>query len=302
MVGRPYGFSYAGSCWRTARVRELNSGEVIIIISYYCPDEAAFSPPSLLQCFDITSETRVIALVGGGGKTSLMYRLVEEMRSLGETVITTTTTKIFRPEARRSPRVILQESDPDLLNLPSGLAEYGHVTVAHSFNSANGKLHGVDDEVIDRCSAIAQRVVVEADGAARRPIKAPETWEPVIPRGVDLVIPVVGLDCIGRPATSDVVFRLERFSAIAGVLEGAPITAEAVGRLLSHPYGSLKGVPDGVFVTPLLNKLDLLENQGIVDRIARTVRAHAFGRVERMVVGSLLYGRSGYLLPRDRSP
>lgn len=216
-----------------------------------------------------------------------MFRLAGEMRSLGKTVITTTTTKIFLPEADQSPQVILQESDPDLLCLPSSLAECGHVTVAQSYDAEKRKLHGVGDEVIDRCSVIAHWIVVEADGAARRSIKAPETWEPVVPRGVDLVIPVVGLDCIGLPATVDTVFRLERFTAITGVQEGTPITAEAVGRLLSHPDGSLKGVPQRASVTPLLNKLDQLENHRTVERIARTVRALASGRIERMVAGSL---------------
>lgn len=226
-----------------------------------------------------------------------MYRLAREIRSRGETVVTSTTTKIFRPDKHESPCVIFQEDDPQLESLRSSLAEYGHVTVAQSFDAGRRKLIGVDDEILDRCSLLAQRVVVEADGAAGRSIKAPEEWEPVIPRAPDLVIPIVGLDCIGLPATAHTVFRLERFGEVTGVHEGRTITAEAVGRLLSHPHGGLKGVPGGVAVTPLLNKLDQLKDPGTIEEIALVAETYAKERIERIVAGSLRHWRPSPVMP-----
>ena len=41
----------------------------------------------------------VTAIVGGGGKTTLMERLALELASAGHTVLVTTTTRIFPPEA-----------------------------------------------------------------------------------------------------------------------------------------------------------------------------------------------------------
>ena len=43
---------------------------------------------------------RVIALTGGGGKTSVMFRLADELADMGKTVIVTTTTHIFNPPGR----------------------------------------------------------------------------------------------------------------------------------------------------------------------------------------------------------
>ena len=71
--------------------------------------------------------------------------------------------------------------------------------------------------MIARCLDLADKVIVEADGADGRPIKAPEDWEPVIPTFANLVIPVVGLDCVGKPASEDWVFRIERFLALTGL-------------------------------------------------------------------------------------
>ena len=55
---------------------------------------------SLLDALKINPEKyRVIAVVGGGGKTSLIFRLCEEMVSTGKKVIVTTTTHMaYEPE------------------------------------------------------------------------------------------------------------------------------------------------------------------------------------------------------------
>jgi probable selenium-dependent hydroxylase accessory protein YqeC len=258
------------------------------IIRHYLPCKEESVKQPLLDCFNITPATRIIAIVGAGGKTTLMYSLAREMLSLGRTVVTTTTTKIFRPGKDQSPCLILLEEHPELDNLQDCLAEFGHVTVARGHGVQQGKLDGVGDEIINRCTHHAQWVLVEADGAAGRTIKAPEEWEPVIPQCTDLVIPVVGLDSIGKPATADTVFRLERFTAVTGVNEGRSITPEAVGRLLNHPGGALKCIPAGARVVPLLNKHDQLTDCRAIDRIAAMVSDSGMDRIKRMVVASLL--------------
>ena len=198
---------------------------------------------SLLQCFDIDSTIRSVALVGAGGKTSLMYALAREMVAHHETVVTTTTTKILPPKSDESPWLILLEDDPELISLAAHLSEWGHVTVAQSLDHSSGKLQGVSADIIRRCLDVAGRVLIEADGAAGRPIKAPERWEPVIPDFVDLVIPVVGLDSIGKPATEEWVFRLERFLSVTGLGPGEIITPNVVGRLVEPSRRRTEGGP-----------------------------------------------------------
>ena len=45
----------------------------------------------------------VVALVGGGGKTTAMFRLAREMVEKGGSAITTTTTRIFAAQIALSP-------------------------------------------------------------------------------------------------------------------------------------------------------------------------------------------------------
>jgi len=216
-----------------------------------------------------------------------MYALAREMVTHGEKVVTTTTTKILPPKSDESPSLILLEDDPELTSLPARLLEWRHVTVAQADDPSSGKLQGVSGETIRRCQHAGGRLLIEADGAAGRPIKAPETWEPVIPDFVDLVIPVVGLDSIGKPATEEWVFRLEKFLSVTGVESGEIITPSVVGRLLTHPEGALKGVPPNARVVPFLNKLDLLDTCGDWKETLVAVIAAANAKIQRLVVGKL---------------
>lgn len=242
---------------------------------------------TLLGHFGINSDIRVIALVGAGGKTSLMYALAREILAQNQTVISTTSAKIAPPTPNQSPRLLLLEDDPDLRELPEQLARFGHVTVGRAIIPPYGKLDGIPEPMVGRCLDFADKVIVEADGAAGRPIKAPEDWEPVIPIFANLVIPVVGLDCVGKPASEDWVFRIERFLELTGLSKGERIRPDSIARLLSSDCGALKGVGADARVTPFLNKLDLLVDRAAVRAIITNVRERT-DRIQRVVVGKLI--------------
>ncbi|MGD8444111.1 MAG: hypothetical protein PVI94_11495, partial [Desulfobacterales bacterium] len=58
----------------------------------------------------------VVSLVGGGGKTTLMFKLARELSMTGESVLTTTTTKIFEPSLDQAGGVILSDSVTNILD------------------------------------------------------------------------------------------------------------------------------------------------------------------------------------------
>jgi probable selenium-dependent hydroxylase accessory protein YqeC len=218
-----------------------------------------------------------------------MYSLAREILSRGRRVVTTTTTKIFPPRPDQSPDLLLLNEAPFPAGLPALLSEFGHVTLGSHLLDI-GKVEGVSEETISRCLEHADAVLAEADGAAGRSVKAPEEWEPVIPRSADLVIPVVGLDCIGAPAAKDRVFRLERFLTITGIEPGGTIGPESIGLLLGHPDGGMKGVPAGARVVPFFNKVDLLSAEWDVEKVVAGIFRGAGGRIGRIVVGKLKLG------------
>ena len=98
--------------------------------------------------------------------------------------------QVWRKEAECAPCVIFWAHDFLAVNrLKGGLKEKGHVFVADQ-PLDSGKVKGISPE---RADALFQGldvddVIVEADGAAGRPVKAPATHEPVVPSSATLVI------------------------------------------------------------------------------------------------------------------
>lgn len=198
----------------------------------------------------------IIAFVGAGGKTTAMYRLGHELADRGWRVITTTTTMI-RPPSREQTPALIMESDGEAATFlaKDALRSRNLVTVAAERLEAGGKLKGVEPGVIASLAQVADAVIVEADGAKGLSLKAPASYEPVIPAATTLLIPVVGIDAVGRRLAADAVHRPQLVSALTGLQCGQLIDISTVATLLVHEQGGLKGAPTNALVMPLINKV-----------------------------------------------
>ena len=208
------------------------------------------------------AENEVVALVGGGGKTSAMFRLARETAENAGTVITTTTTRIFAAQIALAPTHV-PAAEATRERVAAGLATHRHVLVIGDTNPKDGKADGVSLELFDRLRSWFPRACLlnEADGSRMRPFKAPAAHEPVIPAKTTLVVPVVGADVFGQPLDAEHVHRPELVSALSGVPLGASITPEVVARVLVHRDGGLKGVPSDARVVVVINKVERLADR-----------------------------------------
>jgi len=168
----------------------------------------------------------VTALIGGGGKTTLMLTLARELQKKG-TVIITTSTKICRPEEYET---LL---DPDDETLAAKLREKRVVCVASE--GPMGKLTA-PKMGFTRLASFADYVIVEADGAKMLPLKAHAYYEPVIPENTQRIVMVVGVDGFGKRIV-DTVHRPELYASIAGVPIDARVTPEIEARVLKKEGG-----------------------------------------------------------------
>jgi molybdenum cofactor cytidylyltransferase len=231
----------------------------------------------------------VVAFVGGGGKTTAMFGLAAELVAEGWRVLTTTTTMIAPPgpEARTclliSPE--LHEAHPQL---ELALQKCNHVTLAAQHLPEQNKLRGVPPEWIPSLGSLVDVVLVEADGARMKPFKAPAAHEPVMPVGASLLIPVAGIDVVGKPLSSETAHRPERISSITGLPLGAEITPQVVAQVLTHPDGGLKGFT-GDRVVPLVNKASSTEQLTIAREIARLIMSSS--AADRVLIGSAAQGQ-----------
>jgi probable selenium-dependent hydroxylase accessory protein YqeC len=233
----------------------------------------------------------VITLVGSGGKTSLMFRLARELSGEGDRVLTTTTTRIHVPAAEQSPDCILAATVEEALErAAAALSRNRHLTVAAGRSSDGGKLAGLAPEAIERLRAarICDWIIVEADGAAGRPLKAPADHEPVIPPCTEWLVAVAGLRGLGKPLTEQWVFRAEAFARVTGLPQGAAVTEPAIAAALAHKQGVLKGAPGGSRCLVFLNQADEPGGRAAGLRIADLLKQSGGSRIQRTIVGQVL--------------
>lgn len=200
----------------------------------------------------------VVAFVGAGGKTTSMFRLADELTEQGGRVLVTTTTKIYPPGPDQRATLVLADRPRWLVSRARAALRQCAVVVAGRQVNLDGKVQGIPpawlDELKEQCGAT--HILVEADGSAGRPFKAPASHEPVIPPSATLVVAVAGLSVIGKALDTAYVHRPERVAEISGSVLGAPVLPGTIARVMRHPDGSARGAPAEARIVYLLNQAD----------------------------------------------
>lgn len=233
-----------------------------------------------------------LALVGGGGKTALMSSLSEECRLTGRRFVISTTTKVWNWEALNWPNLLLDPSDPDSYKeLRAALKRHGHAFVGRRVLES-GKVEGISPGFADSLyqETDVDYLILEADGAAGRPVKGPADHEPVIPTSATVVVAMIGLEAMDKPLEKKIVFRPEQFTKITGLDFGERITPDALVRIFQSPGGLFKGAPVSAKRVAFLNKLDLLSNDEQAMELSHLLIKSPRPSVDLVVVGSIKKG------------
>lgn len=265
----------------------------------------------LADAFRLDRSAR-LALVGAGGKSAALFRLGRELSqpaprresSLGstrvplnpiprspagaaplQTVLLTATTHLATEQLGLADHhfTVLREADLDSIldSLPVGVLLFTG-PVGEDARSA-----GLPEPILERLRRHADLhnlpLLIEADGSRRRPLKAPAAHEPVIPGWASTVGVVAGLSGLGQPLNAEWVHRPEQFARLSGLDLNAPVTADGLARLLTHPEGGLKGISNGARRVVLLNQASTPDLQAVAHRLARFLLPYYAG----VVVASL---------------
>ena len=199
----------------------------------------------------IASKGLMIALVGAGGKTSTMYSLGRYFADKGARVVLTTTTKVLEPSANQVDEVLYVSC------IEEEMSENGKVIFLGKYCDENGKVTGFEPyEAKGWNNDFFDILLYEADGAKRKPIKAPREGEPLIISGTSHVIGVIGLDALGTSVSETTVHRMGKFIDITGCAEGEIILVEHIKNLVMSDEGLFKNAPEGSIKILLLTKMD----------------------------------------------
>lgn len=198
----------------------------------------------------------IIAVVGSGGKTTLIKQLASRYRSQGKTVLITTTTHMFI----EADTLLTDDAD----TIIGVLRETGYAMAGIPDGE---KIKPLSQKTFAAACACADVVLVEADGSKRLPLKYPNATEPVIPENTGEIIVVCGLNAIGQKA-KDVCHRPELVKECLGIEDNTVITPEHIQKLVTEGY---------------LNPL-----RAAYPKVTVSVRPHHDGSLYQRAIASLL--------------
>jgi len=199
--------------------------------------------------FDFVTDRKKhnICLVGGGGKTTVMYELAAMWAACGRRVLVLTSTHILCPEDGSF------AADAAAVH---NLWQQRRYAVIGTPELSTGKLTAPPQDLYEALQLQADVILCEADGSRHHPCKAPAVHEPVLLPDCDMVLAVAGMDALGRPLSQ----ACQRSQLAAELLKcslGSVIDEQMLAALLLSEQGARKNVGTRGFYI-VLNKCDLI--------------------------------------------
>lgn len=188
-----------------------------------------------------------ICIVGGGGKTTVMYELAAAWAACGRRVLVLTSTHILRPV-----------DGSFAANVPAvqNLWQQGSYAVIGTPELATGKLTAPPQDLYEALQLQADVILCEADGSRHHPCKVPAENEPVLLPDSDIVLAVAGMDALGH-SLAQACQRPQPAAELLGCSLDSVIDEQMLAALLLSEQGARKNVGKRTFYI-VLNKCDLL--------------------------------------------
>jgi probable selenium-dependent hydroxylase accessory protein YqeC len=217
----------------------------------------------------------VVALIGCGGKTSLLWRLALENRT--RRVLVAATAK-FRPPPPGLIDRVLEDGEPP----GEGLNLFGRQV-------AEGKLSGLPTGWPERPDRQGGLTLLEADGSRQLPLKGWADHEPALPAGVTMTVGLCTVGEIGRPYRPSRVHRPDIFQRLTGAVLGRPVTLEHVSAMISGAEGLFRRSAGRKIL--LINQVESPESQTLAERLVAGLPDGFRRGLSLILAGSVRDGR-----------
>lgn len=188
-----------------------------------------------------------ICLVGGGGKTTVMYELAAAWAACGRKVLVLTSTHILCPADGSF------AADAVAVH---NLWQQRRYAVIGTPELATGKLTLPLQSVYEELKLQADVILCEADGSRHHPCKVPAEHEPVLLPDCDMVLAVAGMDALGI-SLQQACQRPQLAAELLGCGAEKILDAQMLTVLLLSEQGARKNVGKRAYYI-VLNKCDLL--------------------------------------------
>lgn len=198
--------------------------------------------------FFTDGKKHTICLVGGGGKTTVMYELAAAWAACGRKVLVLTSTHILCPADGSFAADV-----PAVQNL----WQQGRYAVIGTPELSTGKLTAPPQDLYEALQLQADVMLCEADGSRHHPCKVPAEYEPVLLPDSDIVLAVAGMDALDN-SLAQACQRPQPAAALLGCSLDSVIDAQMLVALLLSEQGARKNVGTRTYYI-VLNKCDLIK-------------------------------------------
>jgi probable selenium-dependent hydroxylase accessory protein YqeC len=223
----------------------------------------------------------IVAITGGGGKTTTLRTLGEQLQGK---VWESTTTHLGTDQLDIAEHQFCVEHI-DRASIDSWLA-YRTCLLTGDF-TLDDRVHGPTEvqmkEIYQAAREQQVSLVLEADGSRSRPLKAPGTNEPATPSWAQVVITVVGLSVLGQPFSDETVHRVQPYAEITGAQPGDLILMPDIVKLLINPRGGLKNSPATARKVVLFNQAD---TESLREEVCQFASSLLRGGFDQVLIGS----------------
>ncbi|MDT8437399.1 MAG: selenium cofactor biosynthesis protein YqeC [Wenzhouxiangellaceae bacterium] len=224
----------------------------------------------------------IVCAIGAGGKKSLLHAIAYDWPG---TLAITTTVHSTRPP--RWTGIEVHTDEPQALLAAATQAGAARKLGLYRPGVKRGRVAGLSPDEIERlwASGRFEQVLVKADGARMRGIKAPKPGEPVLADATALVLVVVSVAVLGQPLNEETAHRPERIAALTGLAPGQLIEPEHLARLFAVEGGLLQGTA-GLPLRIVLNQVDDAARAELARRSAAAILEQV-PRIDRVLLTRL---------------
>jgi len=206
----------------------------------------------------------IISFVGAGGKTTMMFKIAQELRQ-GNRVLVTTTTKIFFPLEDTYDFI---STDSAILPQDIHIKKNGIYILGSAVNQEN-KILGLSFKKLDELAPYFDYILIEADGAKKKQLKWWNETEPVIYMKTTKTIGIIDIQALKMEINENNVHRSKIFCELTGAIQGERVKIEHLLKIVINPLGLFKAALGEkiLYINKVERPNDLISAKSLVNKV-----------------------------------